>query len=111
MQCRGFVAPSDTAKTRQNANAQKVFMPIDKRIDRIFATPKTFGAVYPLMKGHIVLLLLIFFAAGSIPGQDTVPTATPAHRRGWLSRILHPFSPELVPQYKDARLRGLALDI
>ena len=86
-------------------------MPIDKRIDRIFATPKSFGAVYPFMKRHIVLLLLIFFVAGSIPGQDTVPTATPAHRRGWLSRILHPFSPELVPQYKDARLRGLALDL
>jgi intracellular proteinase inhibitor BsuPI len=28
-----------------------------------------------------------------------------------LSRILHPFSPNVVPQYKDPRLRGLALDL
>jgi hypothetical protein len=25
--------------------------------------------------------------------------------------MLHPFSPQLVPQYKDPRLRGLALDL
>ena len=86
-------------------------MPIDKRFDRILATPKGFGAFYPLMKRYLVLLLLIFFVAGSILGQDSAPTATPARRRGWLSRILHPFSPEVVPQYKDPRLRGLALDL
>ena len=28
-----------------------------------------------------------------------------------MSRILHPFSPEVVPHYKDPRLRGLALDL
>jgi hypothetical protein len=44
-------------------------------------------------------------------GQETAPTTTPARRRGWFSRILHPFSPEIVPQYKDPRLRGLALDL
>jgi Intracellular proteinase inhibitor len=49
--------------------------------------------------------------AEGIFGQDTAPTSTPARRRGWLSRILHPFSPEVVPQYKDPRLRGLALDL
>jgi hypothetical protein len=43
--------------------------------------------------------------------QDAVPTATPARRRGWLGRILHPFSPDVVPQYKDARLRGLTVDL
>jgi hypothetical protein len=65
----------------------------------------------PLMKRHVVLLLLTFFVAESALGQDTAPTAAPARRRGWLSRLLHPFSPDAVRQYKDARLRGLALDL
>ncbi len=62
------------------------------------------------MKPRIVLLLLMLFMAAGIFGQDATPTATP-RRRGWLSRILHPFSPDVVPQYKDPRLRGLALDL
>src|SRR6266516_1172410 len=62
------------------------------------------------MKPRIVLLLLMLFMAVSIFGQDAAPTATP-RRRGWLGRILHPFSPEVVPQYKDPKLRGLALDL
>src|SRR5437764_13619749 len=62
------------------------------------------------MKRPIVLLFLILLMAGGIFGQEAAPTATP-RRRGWLSRILHPFSPNVVPQYKDARLRGLALDL
>src|SRR5215469_12516902 len=62
------------------------------------------------MKRRIFWLCLILFMAGSIFGQEAAPTATP-RRRGWLSRILHPFSPDVVPQYKDPRLRGLALDL
>src|SRR5947208_15945294 len=62
------------------------------------------------MKRPIVLLFLILLMAGGIFGQEAAPTATP-RRRGWLSRILHPFSPNVVPQYKDPRLRGLALDL
>jgi len=87
-------------------------MPIDKGFDRNFATPKAFGAgLKPLMKRPIVLLVLIFFMADAIFGQDVTPTPLPIRRRGWLSRVLHPFSPELVPQYKDPRLRGLSLDL
>ena len=63
------------------------------------------------MKCRIILILLIPFMTGVILGQDITPTSTPPRRRGWLSRILHPFSPEVVPQYKDPRLRGLALDL
>src|ERR1700757_4538012 len=63
------------------------------------------------MKRRVVLLVLVIFLAGDIFGQDVAPTATPARKRGWLSRILHPFSPNVVPQYKDPRLRGLALDL
>ena len=62
------------------------------------------------MKRRLVLLVLLVFVSGAMVGQDVTPTATPVRRRGWLSRILHPFSPNVVPQYKDPHLRGLALD-
>jgi hypothetical protein len=63
------------------------------------------------MKRLIVLLVLAVFVAGAMFGQDITPTPTPPRKRGWLGRILHPFSPNVVPQYKDPRLRGLALDL
>jgi hypothetical protein len=63
------------------------------------------------MKRHVVLLLSVFFLLGNVIAQDVAPTATPARKRGWLSRLLHPFSPDAVRQYKDAKLRGLALDL
>ena len=63
------------------------------------------------MKRRLILLVLVLFMAGAILGQDVTPTPAPPRKRGWLSRILHPFSPTVVPQYKDARLRGLALDL
>jgi hypothetical protein len=63
------------------------------------------------MKRRAVVHFLIFFVVSSIFAQDAVPTSTPARKRGWLSRLLHPFSPEAVPQYKDARLRGLTVDL
>jgi len=63
-----------------------------------------------LMKRGGVLLVLVFAIGGGTFAQENTPTATP-YRRGWLGRILHPFSSEPVPQYKDPRLRGLALDL
>src|SRR5213593_2065154 len=63
------------------------------------------------MKRRFILLLLMLLMVDGILAQDIAPTSTPPRRRGWLSRILHPFSPEVVPQYKDPRLRGLALDL
>jgi intracellular proteinase inhibitor BsuPI len=63
------------------------------------------------MKRRAILYILIFFVVGSMFAQDAVPTSTPARRRGWLGRLLHPFSPDAVPQYKDARLRGLTVDL
>jgi hypothetical protein len=86
-------------------------MPFDKGFDTNFATLKTFGPFSLLMKRRIVFLLLTLFMAVSMFGQDIAPTSTPARKRNWLSRILHPFSPDIVPQYKDPRLRGLALDL
>jgi hypothetical protein len=63
------------------------------------------------MKRRIVFLVVVVFVAASLFGQDITPTPTPTRKRGWLGRILHPFSPNVVPQYKDPRLRGLALDL
>ncbi len=63
------------------------------------------------MNYRVVLLVLLVFVAGPVFGQGVTPASTPARKRGWLSRVLHPFSPSVVPQYKDARLRGLALDL
>src|SRR5438128_9915709 len=62
------------------------------------------------MRRDVVLLLVLFAVIGRTFGQDAGPTATP-HRRSWLGRILHPFSPEVVTQYKDPKLRGLPLDL
>src|ERR1700747_2862026 len=63
------------------------------------------------MMRPLLLLVLMVFVTGAMFGQDVTPTPTPTRKRGWLSRILHPFSPTVVPQYKDPRLRGLALDL
>lgn len=59
----------------------------------------------------ILLAFVTVVVAQAIFAQDPAPTTSPPRRRGWFSRILHPFSPEIVPQYKDPRLRGLALDL
>ena len=63
------------------------------------------------MKRRLLLLVLMVFVTGAMFGQDVTPTPTLGRKRGWFSRILHPFSPTVVPQYKDPRLRGLALDL
>jgi hypothetical protein len=63
------------------------------------------------MKRRAIAHVLVFCVVGSLFAQDAVPTSTPARKRGWLGRLLHPFSPDAVPQYKDARLRGLTVDL
>src|SRR5437870_9235570 len=61
------------------------------------------------MRRRIIFLLAVFAIVGPVFGQDAAPTATP--RRGWLGRLLHPFSSEPIPKYKNPRLRGLTLDL
>jgi hypothetical protein len=60
------------------------------------------------------LMLVILLAARSLgqePMAHPTPEATP-QKRGWLGRVLHPFSSSVPqPQYKDAKLRGLVLDL
>ena len=63
----------------------------------------------PLMRRRLVFLLVLFALAGRAFSQDAAPTATP--RRGWLGRLLHPFSSEPIPKYKNPKLRGLTLDL
>ena len=56
-------------------------------------------------------LLLVFAVGGAALAQEVpaIPTATP-QKRSWLSR-LNPFSKERLPEYKDARLRGLVMSV
>src|SRR5437899_13084613 len=63
------------------------------------------------MKGRAVLHILMLFLVGSIFAQDALPPSTPRRKPGWRCRLRHPFAPEASPQYKDARLRGLTVDL
>ena len=42
----------------------------------------------------------------------TPATVTTLRKRGWLSRVMHPFSSsETLPSYKDPKLRGLVVEL
>jgi hypothetical protein len=58
----------------------------------------------------IALALLSLAIAGRLAAQEEMPKPTP-QKRGWFSRMLHPFQSSPTPNYKDARLRGLVLDL
>lgn len=61
------------------------------------------------MSRSLVLVLATLVVTARLSAQE--PAATP-EKRGWLNRLLHPFgSSNPVPNYKDARLRGLLLEI
>src|SRR6476619_635232 len=62
------------------------------------------------MKRALAPLLLLLFLSGSALAQETEASPTP-QRRGWMSRMLHPFTSERLPEYKDPRLRGLAISL
>jgi len=55
------------------------------------------------MKRRIVFLAVAVFVAAGMFGQDVAPTPTPARKRGWLSRILHPF---LQTSSRNTKIRG-----
>jgi len=63
------------------------------------------------MSRSLALALLWFMLAGRLIAEDQAPQPTPAKRGGWFTRMLHPFQSSPVPSYKDARLRGLVLDL
>ena len=62
------------------------------------------------MRRAAVPLLLALAFSGSAFAQETQSSPAP-QRRGWISRMLHPFPSERLPDYKDPRIRGLALSL
>jgi hypothetical protein len=63
------------------------------------------------MSRSIAMVLLSLALAGRLVAEDELPQPTPQKRGGWFSRMLHPFQSSPAPNYKDARLRGLVLDL
>lgn len=63
------------------------------------------------MSRCVALVLLSLAIAGRLSAEDQTPQPTPQRRGGWFTRMLHPFQSNPAPAYKDARLRGLVLDV
>jgi intracellular proteinase inhibitor BsuPI len=63
------------------------------------------------MSRSLALALLSFALAGSLLAEDQAPQPTPQKRGSWFTRMLHPFQSSPAPNYKDARLRGLVLEL
>src|SRR6202171_1511163 len=63
------------------------------------------------MSRSVALALLSLAIAGRLVAEDQTPQPTPQKRGGWFTRMLHPFQSSPAPNYKDARLRGLVLDL
>lgn len=62
------------------------------------------------MKRALVPLLLVTAVNVSAVAQETEGTPA-AEKRGWVSRMLHPFSTPPVAEYKDPQIRGLVLSL
>src|SRR3984893_754007 len=63
------------------------------------------------MSRSVALALLSLAIAGRLVAEDQTPQPTPQKRGGWFTRMLHPSQSSPAPNYKDARLRGLILDL
>ena len=65
------------------------------------------------MRSGVAALVLLFALVVGLPAQQTsTTTTTTVKKRSWLGRLFHPFSSSnQLPQYKDARIRGLVLDL
>lgn len=61
------------------------------------------------MRCSLAFTLVTFALAARLSAQE--PTAMPEKRGGWFTRMLHPFQGSGAPNYKDARLRGLVLEL
>jgi len=62
------------------------------------------------MRRRAALVLFTIALLGDAVAQEATPTTT-LKKRSWFGRIFHPFSSTSLPEYKDARLRGLTLDL
>src|SRR3984893_15220421 len=63
------------------------------------------------MSRSFAFALIYLAAASRLLAEDPMPTASPEKTGGWFTRMLHPFQSSPAPNYKDARLRGLVLDL
>ncbi|HEX8076914.1 MAG TPA: hypothetical protein VF511_03795, partial [Chthoniobacterales bacterium] len=62
------------------------------------------------MSRSLAIAVLSLALTAQLAAQES--TATPEKRGGWFTRMLHPFqSSNAAPNYKDARLRGLVLEM
>jgi hypothetical protein len=61
------------------------------------------------MRRSLAALVLLAVVATHGFAQEATPTS-PVKKRSWFSRLFHPFS-RSIPQYRDPRLRGLALEL
>ncbi|MDB6147718.1 MAG: hypothetical protein JWO45_1382 [Spartobacteria bacterium] len=64
----------------------------------------------PLMRSGIIVVVLACTIAGGAMAQQALPQPI-AQKRGWMSRVIHPFSSTRTPAYKDPKLRGLDLQL
>lgn len=64
-----------------------------------------------LMRRSVALALLSIVSASPLLAEDPPPQATPQKRGHWFSRMFHPFQSTPAPNYNDARLRGLVLEL
>ena len=62
------------------------------------------------MKRALVPLLLLLVVSGGAFAQEAERSPR-TEKRGWLSRMFHPFRTEKLPEYKDPTLRGLVLEL
>jgi hypothetical protein len=62
------------------------------------------------MRRTAALAVLLLAISASLFAQGTPPRVKP-EKRSFLDRILHPFSSERLPEYRDTRLRGLVMEI
>jgi hypothetical protein len=62
------------------------------------------------MSRSFAVLLLSFAIASRLCAQSPAPQVQ-SEKRGWFSRMLHPLHGSPAPNYKDARLRGLILEL
>ena len=62
------------------------------------------------MRRTAALAVLIFATSANLFAQNTTTSSQP-EKRNFLSRMLHPFHSERLPEYRDTRLRGLVLEI
>jgi hypothetical protein len=66
-----------------------------------------------MIRSVVFLVLVLVTAARAFAQEPAAAVAPTPAKRGWISRLLHPFSSSApsIPNYKDPKLRGLTLEL